>query len=210
MRALGSGGGGSSGGSRTANLRVLVAGLEALHNPAADVNRSGSETLVAALHEEDSRGIVLWAVLRPFLMSYARMFPQGATPPADKEIAESIDVMLDEQHFFLTQQLIKLHLRREKPLSLGGLAEIRYLRDTPKWERYKQTLAREVFDHAQDLQLWHVEVLARRDTGGGSIAGWRISAGQALIDFDEYVFRPQRLKQHQRFLARFQDALKEK
>ncbi len=189
--------------SRAVALRSLVAGLEALTAPDAPMNKIGSSDLAIALHEEDSRGIVLWAALRPFLKGYAETFPQTSDPPTAIEISSSIDVMLDEGVFFLTQQLIKRHLRGEKPLSLGGLAEFRYRRNSASWHSFQQTLAREVFDHARDLQLWDVEVLGRPDKGGGAIAGYKISAGRSLIDFNEFVFQPKRREQLRNFYDRF-------
>ncbi|MFG1342487.1 hypothetical protein [Xanthobacter autotrophicus] len=213
MRALDFGGGSSSSldgvDSKRVALRSLVSGLDSLNSTDAEINKPGSDVIAIALHEEDSRSVVLWAVLRPFLRSYATIFPETSTPPSASEINSSIDFMLDESYFFLTQQLIKRHLRGDKPLSLGGLAEFRYRRETSSWERFQQTLAREVFDHARDLQLWRVEVLGRADNGGGAIAGYKISAGQALIDFNEFVFQPKRLEQHMRFLSRFGNTLME-
>ncbi|RWP42430.1 MAG: hypothetical protein EOR04_11480 [Mesorhizobium sp.] len=216
MRAFISGGGGGGGPSDDSSekhckkLKELVADLDDLTSPDSKVNRLGSSVLTAALHEEDSRGIVLWAVLRPFLKGYALMFPQSKVPLPANEVSANIDVMLDQGNFFLTQQLIKRHLRDEPPLSLGGLAEIRYPRGSASWERYQQTLAREIFDHARDIQLWHVDVLGRADrNGGGAIAGYKVSAGRALIDFDEWVFQPKRRDQFLRFHARFHDDLKE-
>jgi hypothetical protein len=214
MRAFefGGGGGGSESDSavRQAILRDLVAGLDELNNPNAVVNKPGSDDLTLALHEEDSRSIVLWATLRPFLRAYSKAFPI-ATPLTEEELEANIDVALNESEFFLTQELIKRHLRNLGPLSLGGLAEFRFPRTKhASWERYQRTLTREIFDPMRDLKLWHVETIARPDNGGGSIAGYWISAGQALIDFHDFVFEPRRREQHQRFYEKHIKKLEEK
>ena len=89
---------------RHAALMALVANLDDLTNPDSKVNKPGSDDFAFALHEEDSRAIVLWAVLRPFLKAYAKAFPETATPPLEAEISASIDVMLDQGNFFLTRR----------------------------------------------------------------------------------------------------------
>lgn len=202
--------GGGSGGdaARNRKLRALVKKLD-LRNPDAPWNKQSGSKIEVALYEEDSRSLVLWAVLRQFLQSYASTFPQGGLVlPAD-EINNSIDQMLDQANFLLTPQLIKQHIRGDDALSLGRLAELRYKRGTAGWEKYQQYLARELFDHARDTQLWHVDVLGRKDNnGGGAIAGYEISAGQALIDFDKYVFQPTRRWHLAQFYARFEKKLK--
>ncbi len=45
---------------RDAVLRAIVEQLD-LDNPDLEINKRGSEDFAAALHEEDSRGIILWA-----------------------------------------------------------------------------------------------------------------------------------------------------
>ncbi|TAX38968.1 hypothetical protein [Rhizobium leguminosarum] len=205
-------GGGGSGGDtvRKRKLRVLVKKLD-LRNPEAPWNKQSSRQIEAALYEEDSRSLVLWAVLRPFLQSYAKTFPQGGLVLPVDEINNSIDQMLDQANFLLTPQLIKRHIRGDDTLSLGRLAELRYKRGTAGWEKYQQYLARELFDHARDTQVWHVDVLGRKDNnGGGAIAGYEISAGQALVDFDTYVFQPTRRWQLSQFFDRFEKKLKGK
>jgi hypothetical protein len=186
---------------RHAKLMQIVDELD-LDNPLDQINKLGSEDFGTALHEEDARGIILWAKLRPFLFLYARAFPQTVVL-SERELAASIDVALEESEFFLTQHLIKTYLKGAGPLTCGQLAERRYLRGTASWEKYKQTLAREIFDHMRDLQLWEITTLGRDDNGGGAIAGYKISAGPALIDFHTYVFQRIRQKQHQRFFLRF-------
>ena len=188
---------------RDSILRAIVDRLD-LDNPSLEVNKRGSDNFSAALHEEDSRSIILWALLRPFLHAYVAAFPQNAGYAIPEEdVEKSVKVALNEPEFFLTQALIKAYHRKEPEFSLGKLAERRYSRGSASWEKYQRTLAREVFDHVRDLQLWHVEAKGRNDNGGGAIAGYKISAGQALIDFDTYVFQPKRLEQHQDFYLRF-------
>ena len=186
--------------SQRARLRQIVAQLHELNSPDAEVNKLGSDNVRVAIYEEDTRGIVTWAILRPFLKKYAKDFPVTATPPSDKEIEESVKIVLDHGNFLLTPELIKRHLRNVGPMSLAELAACRYPRGSAMWEQYQRKLAREIFGHARDLQLWHVEAVGRADkNGGGAIPGWKISAGQALIDFDEFVFYPKRLEQHRLF-----------
>ncbi|MDX0675671.1 hypothetical protein GOD41_08535 [Sinorhizobium medicae] len=196
--------------ARTRKLKAMVKNLD-LRNPEALWNKQNSDQIDVALYEEDSRSLVVWAVLRPFLQSYARMFPQAGLVLPAEEINKSIDEMLDQGNFLITPQLIKQHLRGEDALSLGRLAELRYRRGTAGWEKYQQYLARELFDHARDTQLWKINVLGRQDNnGGGAIAGYEISAGQALIDFDKYVFQPTRRWHLSQFYVRFEEKLKGK
>ncbi len=210
MRTLDSGaGGGSESHDRETKLHEIVVKLD-LDNPEDEVNKPGSDDFAVAPHEEDTRGIVVWAKLRPWLKGYAKALPQGTHILSDEEIEESTKVVLNEPVHFLTQMLIKRHLRKQPPVSLAELAEGRFPRNSANWERYQQKLAREIFDHARDLQLWEVEVLGRVEhkNGGGAIAGYKISAGPALIDFDRLVFFPKRVEQHQRFYARYEHHLK--
>lgn len=185
-------------------LKELAYNLKSL-GPDAEVNKYGSDDLRVALHEEDSRGVVLWAVLREFLSAYVKAFPEGEREFPDTEIKKSIDCMLEAGEFFLSQQLIKNHIKKLPPLNLSELASCRYdrKRNPYKWERYKIKLTQEIFDNARNVQLWHIQTLTRDDNGGGCIAGYRISAGQALIDFNDFVFQPLRRDQYRRFYHKY-------
>lgn len=188
--------------SRAEKLAAIVEGLK-LNDPSKPFNKDGSDDFSVAQHEEDTRSIILWAELRPFLTAYAPAFPQEGLVLSGEELKEAISVALNEPEFLLSQYLIKAYLRGEKPLTLGMLAEKRYVRGTASWDKYKSTLAREIFDSMRDLQLWTVNTIGRDDNGGGAIAGYEISAGPSLIDFDKYVFQPTRTEISRRFYVKF-------
>jgi hypothetical protein len=177
-------------------LKALVRDLKLDTDP--ELNKPGSHVLDLALHEESSREIVLWAKLEPFLRAYAEAFPKNGDKIENLE--KALEEAMDEPTHFLTQHLIKVHLRGEKPISLGQLAEVRKKRGTPSWEKYKDFLSNDVIFEMHDLQLWNVETIRREEkNGGGTIAGYKISAGQALIDFHKFVYRPKRAEQIQEF-----------
>ncbi len=175
-----------------------------LDDPSLPVNQLGSDDFALAMHQEDTRSVVLWALLRPFLKLYVPQFTPENVQLSESELDKSIDVALNEPEFFLTQHLIKMHHKKELPLKLGKLAEQRYRRNSASWDRYKRKLAREVFDPMSDLLLWKIVTNGREDNnGGGAIASHDIWAGQALLDFDTYIYQPMRKKQYERFCERF-------
>src|SRR4051794_36702446 len=98
------------------HLKALVDGLNLDNDP--ELNKPGSDILDLALHEESSREIVLWAKLEPFLRAYAKAFPKDGVKPVE-ELEEALEEAMDEPTHFLTQYLIKLYLRGEKPIGLG-------------------------------------------------------------------------------------------
>lgn len=178
----------------------------------AGLYKSGSLDIAVAIHEEDTRPIVLWATLKDFLKKHVYLFPTPADFWKDGISEEAIDdatsVVLDQGNFYLTQELIKRHLRQEEPVSLAELASFRYdkKKNLSSWLKYQKVLTAKIIPRAVALQMWEVETLRRQDSNsGGSIAGYKIRAGQALIDFDEYVFRPRRLGLHKSFYTRFKE-----
>ena len=77
MRAIGSGSGRFDDVFQQ-KIRKLVEGL-GLDDPEAEVNKPGSDQLTLRMHQEDSRGIVLWAYLRPFVTEWVKIFPMKRT-----------------------------------------------------------------------------------------------------------------------------------
>jgi hypothetical protein len=210
------GGGGTSGSDDTMHRRLLLMEIAAdldVHNPAAEANKPSSNSLALAILEEDTRGVVVWAFLKPFLRLYSKKVPlqsQDNFEPADVEA--SIKVALDQANFFLTPTLLKHHYRKLPPLGLGAFANNRFSREraNASWKSFQRDLTEHgtagapgIFRAARTLQLWKPVPIPRPDNGGGAIARWEISAGQALIDFDEFVFQPTREQQYRRFCERF-------
>jgi hypothetical protein len=172
MRAIGSGSGRFDDVFQQ-KIRKLVEGL-GLDDPEAEVNKPGSDQLTLRMHQEDSRGIVLWAYLRPFVTEWVKIFPHEKNPPPLEDIEKAIAIALDEPVFFLTQELIKRHLDDKPPLPAGELAEINSKRNTPAWHKFKKRIGREFVDPLGDPQLWNVERIFREDkNGGGAVADTR-------------------------------------
>jgi hypothetical protein len=187
-------------------LQSLADSLDLDNNP--DLNAAGSDDFDAAIHEADARNIILWAQLRSWLRQYSVELPLSpGNPLPAKELEENIDIALDEPTFFLTQGIMRGHLTGKPPLTLGGVAELRYRHGSSSWDKYKKTIANEMLFQMRDLQLWSVVVLDRADNGGGGIAGYKISAGAALVDFHHFVFKPQWLRLRRQFDAKFRKEL---
>jgi hypothetical protein len=201
---------------RTALLKKIVKELE-LDDPKHQINNRSHDSLPLAILEEDTRSVADWAFLRPWLRKYVGLFP--ASQMGDYEVADvdtSMAVILDQGNFFLTPTLIKHHHRNEPPMGLGEFADNRYNREkaNSSWNKYQHLLTARgtankpgIFRAALTLQLWLAIPVFRAD---GQIGRWQISAGQALIDFDEYVFQPLRDKQLRRFFDRFYRDKKER
>jgi hypothetical protein len=180
---------------RTAQLLEIVAEMSDLNNPHSALNEGGSQNLPLAIHEEDSTSIMLWAQLDPFLREYAKRFPQNYELP-ENEINDALATAMDEPVFFLTQYLIKRHLRKQGAVGLSEFATVRFQRYSPSWEWYKGKIVKEYMDNMRDLQLWNVHIEQKKN---GAVKNYEISAGQALIDFHEFVFVPVRVRQYINF-----------
>jgi hypothetical protein len=197
------------GNERVALLKKMVDELE-LDDPKHQINNPSDANLPLAILEEDTRSVADWAFLGPWLRKYVELFP--ARQMGDYEVAgveSSLTVTLDQGNFFLTPTLIKHHHRNKPPMGLGEFADNRYNREkaNSSWNKYQRLLTAHgtankpgLFRAALTLQLWLAIPVSRAD---GQIGRWQISAGQALIDFDEHVFQPLRDKQLRRFFDRF-------
>ncbi|RUW86642.1 hypothetical protein EOA35_35340, partial [Mesorhizobium sp. M8A.F.Ca.ET.023.01.1.1] len=100
---------------------------------------SNADNFSQALHQEDSRSVIIWSRLRDFLPPLVKLTTPENVMPSDEDIEASIKVALNESEFFLTQNLIKRRLAGEEPATLGELANLRFSRadDTDRWIRYK-------------------------------------------------------------------------
>jgi hypothetical protein len=209
MRTSDDGGGGKT---REELLKEIVEELN-LEDPDSPQNKLGSDAVALRMHEEHSRVIVDWAILHRFLPAYLKRFP-GALNLDLKEIEARKKIVLDQGNFYLTEAIIKHHYRELEPMGLGELAACRYPRNTSSWERFQRKLTGAeppgIIDAAKDLQMWKAVPVGRQSkNGGGSIAKWEISAGQALLDFDEFVFQPLRWKQSEAVYTWFMSKRKE-
>ncbi|MDV4159327.1 hypothetical protein [Rhizobium brockwellii] len=178
-------------------IAEIVAGMKIWDADAKHNQPGNPDNFEQALHQEESRSVIIWSRLRDFLPPYVKLRTPENVWPTDAEFKESIKVALNESEFFLTQNLIKRHLGGDEAASLGELANLRFNRteDMVRWDRYKDKLTSKIFDPMRMLLLWNIEPEERdNNNNGGSIARWNISAGPSLVAFDKHVFQP--LRQH--------------
>jgi hypothetical protein len=180
-----------------AAIKKMVEGLGEIH----ELTVAGSDDAGVALHELDSRSIILWGtVLERFLRRYLDSFPLSDLELDEEELEERFKVAFDERTQPLTRHLLKTALRGEPPLTLAQLAARRYNPNTSSFRKLQRHLLRAIVCPMRDLCLWQLDVQQRTlKNGKKAIAKYGISAGPALLAFHKHVYVPLRISQIQTF-----------
>ncbi|MCE8519334.1 hypothetical protein KBY31_21645 [Ruegeria pomeroyi] len=171
-------------------------------------NEPWPDSIELGLLQLDSRSIRLQgAVLEKFACAWAKEFLIGGDPLLGPEIDEHFEVAFSEKAASLTRFVIRKHLKGEAPLSLKQLAAHVY---DPKKEGFRTSanrLIKEFQDAMHFTKLWDIEVVERTVQGKTAIGGYKISAGQLLVDWEAHVWRPLRQEQLRQFYEKYGDAL---
>lgn len=171
-------------------------------------NEPWPDKIELGLLQLDSRSIRLQGVvLERFALAWAKNFLVEDDPLLDHEIDELFAAAFSEKAASLTRFVIRKHLQAETPLSLNQLAA--QVHD-PKGKSFRTSANRVMKDFHDAMHftsLWNIKIIERIVTGKTAIGGYEISAGQLLVDWEAYVWRPLRQEQLRQFYKKYGDTL---
>jgi len=171
-------------------------------------NEPWPDSIELGLLQLDSRSIRLQgAVLERFARGWAEEFLLGRDPLLGPDMDGYFDVAFSEKAASLTRFVVRNHLKAESPLSLKQLAA--HVHDPTKesFRTLSNRLIKELQDAMHFTGLWNIEVVERTVQGKPAIGGYKISAGQLLVDWESHVWRPLRQEQLRQFYAKYGDTL---
>lgn len=156
------------------------------------------DELELGLLQLESRSLRLQGVvLEVFVRAIMEEFDSDAT---DTEKKKYFDKALSDKIVRLTRHVLRNHLKHDAPFSLNKLAAKVLDEKKPGFRKASNELIKKTQEPMEETGLWKIEVLVRKDK---RIQGYKISAGQTLIDWEQYVWRPMRLRQIQQFNKKY-------
>lgn len=166
------------------------------------------DSIELGLLQLDSRSVRLrGVVLEAFARAWAEEFLFVDDPLLGSEIDAYFEIVFSERAASLTRFVIRKHLQGEAPVSLNELAEQIYKPEKTSFRMSANRLIKDLQDAMDFTRIWKIEVIERTVQGRTEIGGYKISAGQLLIDWEEHVWRPLRQEQLRQFHSKYGDLL---
>jgi hypothetical protein len=190
-------GGGNS--NEDAVLQPFIASLKVEER--LDPARYMTGNIELDLHLKESVSLFIWREIEPIIRLYVRQFlPHG--PQMDSEhLEEGLDKAFDEYNMRAHRLLLRRTLDG-KTVALNEIVKELFAPETDEYSDYRARLRDGVLFRMRDLGLWNVEEEERISKKGNSFhAGYRISAGPALMAFHRLIYVPWTVRQTLFFAA---------
>ncbi len=197
----GNSGSGGGGGNEDAALETFIDGLKL--EVRLDPVRYMTGNFELDLHRKESVALFIWRELEHVVRFYvSRVLPHGAQMDPE-HLEEGLKETFDEY----TMRVHRLLLRRMlegKTVALNEIVREVFNPKTDEYSDFRKRLRNNVLFLMRDLGLWNVEeeMLISKRTGNRFHAGFRISAGPALMAFNRLVYVPWTIR-HTLFFAAY-------
>jgi hypothetical protein len=148
------------------------------------------------LHRKESLALFIWRELEPVVRFYVpRFLPHGPQMDPD-HLNESIDKAFDE-YVMRAHRLLLRRTLEGKIVSLNEVVKEVFDPETEDYSDFRVRLRDNTLYLMRGLGLWNVEEDGERISKNGNPfhAGFRISAGPALMAFSRLVYVPWTIRQ---------------